>query len=248
MHRGDRFAQPIGLTREVAAHLVGVQVALGEQVTCAGGRHVPALGGVRRERGHHAQRAGFAVPGRLERAEQPRHVRVTRTRQHPVQLDVRVDAGGDATEDLEDGLFLEDDACVALLGTRHPRRGVHRQRDVGLLAESHIVDRRRRIDQRQQVLGGGRVVERVVGGAVAVGPDRRDVLVLLDGTRIPPHDHLIALRRAVGVGDVEQHQVEVVAKRHGMRRFGRGQFAGAAGVPALLRKPLRPRKVRRLDS
>ncbi len=62
-------------------------------------------------------------------------MRVACARQHPVQFDVRIDARRDAAEDLEDGLFLEDDAGVALLGARDPRRGVQRQRDVGLLAE-----------------------------------------------------------------------------------------------------------------
>ena len=50
----------------------------------------------------------------------------------------------------------------------------------GSLLNRTIADRRRRINQRQKVFGGGGVVERVVGGAVAVGPDRRDVRVLLD--------------------------------------------------------------------
>ena len=221
MHRRDRLAEPVGLTREVATHLVGVQVALGEQVAGARGRHVPALGGVRGEFGDHPERVRLAAERRLVRPEQPRDVWVARPRQHPVQLDVRVDARRDAAEHLEDGLFLEDDAGVALFGARNPRGGVGGQLDAGLLAEAHIADCCRRIDQRQKVFRVGRVVERVVSGPVTVHPDRRDIGVLLDGAGIPPHDHLIAVRGSVGVGGVEQHEVEVLAQRHRHRGLHR---------------------------
>ena len=141
VHRCDRLTQPVRLTGEVAAHLVGVQVALGEQVAGAGRGHVPALGGVGRELGDHAERAGLTRPRRLEEPQQPRHVRVAGPGQHPVELDVGIDPRGDAAEHLEDGFLLEHHTGVALLGARHPRRDVERQRDVGLLAEAHRVVR-----------------------------------------------------------------------------------------------------------
>ena len=138
-------------------------------------RHVPALGGVGRERGDHAERVGLAVrrSSRRSRAAWPRAD--CRPRQHPVELDVGVDAGGDAAEDLEDRRLLEHHAGVALLGADHPRRRVQRQLGVGLLLEAHAaIGARPTVDQRQQVLGGRRVVERVVAGALAVGADGRD--------------------------------------------------------------------------
>src|ERR1700729_2348305 len=62
MHRRDGFAQPVGLAGEVTADLVGVEVALGEQVANAGGGHRPALGRVAFILGRHAQRtAGVDV-------------------------------------------------------------------------------------------------------------------------------------------------------------------------------------------
>ena len=70
---------------------------------------------------------------RLEGAQQPGHMRVARSRQHPVEFDVRVDARGDAAEDLEDASCFEDHAGVALLGAQHPRCDVERQGGVGLL-------------------------------------------------------------------------------------------------------------------
>ena len=182
VHRRDGLAEPVRLTGEVTAYLVGVEVTFCEQVAGARGGHVPALGRVGGELGHHPQRARFTVHGRrLERPEQPGHVRIARAAEHPVQLDVGVDAGIDPSEDLEDGLFFEDHAGVALLGTQHPRRHAERQRDARLLGE----DARRRptadvsiSDSRYSA--GRRVVERVVAGAVLVGADRRDRAVLVD--------------------------------------------------------------------
>ena len=177
-------------------------------------------------------------------------MRVARAGQHPVQFDIGAGARGDAAEDLEDGFFLEHDAGVALLGAQHPRRGVHRQHDVGLLAEPHIaagwptVADESISDSRYLAAAG--VVERVVCGAVVVGADGRDGGILVDRARIPLHDHLIALGRAVRVGRVEQHQIQILAQRHCPRRCHRRQLTGAAGIPALLREPLRPWQVRRL--
>ncbi len=229
VHGGDRFTQPEGFAGEVAADLVGIQVTFGEQVTGAGQRHVPTLGGIGRKCGHHAERAWLAVPGRLEGSQQPCHVRVACPRQHPVEFDVGIGACGDAAEDLEDGFLLEHHAGVALLGAHQPRRHVERQCGVGLLDEAHSrigrADRGRRVDQRQQILPGCGVIESVVRGAVASrirrAPDDRHFGVLLDGTGvIPLHDDLIALGCAVGVRHVEQHEVEVVAQRNADRRLG----------------------------
>ena len=94
---------------------------------------------------------------RLERAEQPRHVRVAGPAEHPVELDVGVDAGGDPAEHLEDGLLLEDHAGVALLGVEDPRRGVQRQLGVGLLVNvtSPTDGRRRSISDSRYCAAAG---------------------------------------------------------------------------------------------
>ena len=156
MHRSHRLAQPVGLAGEVAAHLVGVQVALGEQVARAGGGHVPALGGVRRERGDHAERVRLTVERRLERSEQPRHVRVAGAGQHPVELDVGVDARGDAAEHLEDRRPPRTPrwCCSARRPTPAARRPAAASTSGSLPKRTRRprTDRRRRIDQRQQVL------------------------------------------------------------------------------------------------
>ena len=202
MHRRDGLAEPVRLTGEVAAHLVGVQVALGEQVARAGGGHVPALGGVGRELGDHAERAGFVA----------HVVSYDPSSRATCGLPARASTRFSSMSGLMPGVMRRNtlkmasssNTTLVLLCSAPDTRGAASNGSVtsgSLLKRTrHRADRRRRIDQRQQVLGGGRVVERVVGGAVPVRPDRRDVGVLLDRPGVPPHDHLIALRRAIGVG------------------------------------------------
>ena len=57
VHRGDRLAQPVRLGGEVAADLVGAQIALAHQVPHAGGGHRPAVGAVGEELGEQAERS-----------------------------------------------------------------------------------------------------------------------------------------------------------------------------------------------
>ena len=93
VHHRDRLAEPVGLAGEVAAHLVGGQVGLAEQVAHAGGRHRPALGRVLRVGGQHAQRDRLAGSSEVvSRAEQLGDVLAAGPGQHPVELDVGVEA------------------------------------------------------------------------------------------------------------------------------------------------------------
>ncbi len=161
---------------------------VGEQVAGAGGGHRPALGGVRRVRGDHAQRARLAVARCVSNdAEQPGHVRVAGPAEHPVELEVRVDARRSTRrKTLRIAALLEDHAGVALLGVEDPGRRVERQRRRRAPARSAASPTvAPAVDQREQVLGGVRVVERVVAGAVAVGADRGHRAVLGD-RRVSP--------------------------------------------------------------
>jgi hypothetical protein len=239
VYRGDRLAEPVRLALEVAAHLVGGHLGVGEQVAGRGGGHGPALGGVRGVLRHHAERARLAALVGLERAEQPRHVRVAAPPEHPVELDVRVDSGGHPAEDLEDRLLAVDHAGVALLGVEDPGvRVVARIGDIRLGLERDVADRAAGGHEGEQPVRGGRVVERVVAGAVVVGADRGDRAELGDRPVVPGHDHLVPLGAAVGVLHVDQHQVEVVVELGRRRLLDRRQRAGPARVPALLRQPL----------
>ena len=63
VHLGQRLAEPGRLGGEVAAHLVGVEVGLGEQVAHAGQRGVPAIGGGPQELLEHRQLQGRPIAG-----------------------------------------------------------------------------------------------------------------------------------------------------------------------------------------
>ena len=63
VHRGGRLAEPLALPGEVAAHLVGVQVALGVEVADAGGGQSPAVAGVGHEGLQHGDGGGFVGRG-----------------------------------------------------------------------------------------------------------------------------------------------------------------------------------------
>ena len=92
VHGGHRLAQPERLRGEIAADLVGAQVALAHQVPHAGGRHRPALGAVGEELGEQAERGLLAVDRSDELAQRLRDVRRTDRVQRPVDLGVRVRA------------------------------------------------------------------------------------------------------------------------------------------------------------
>ncbi len=80
------------------------------------------------------------------------------------------------------------------------------------------------MNQRQKIFRVRRVVQRIVGGAVVIGADSRYIEKFdnrapvgcrcVRGSGVPAHDHLVPLGRTVGVGDVEQHEVEVVTQRN----------------------------------
>ena len=112
-------------------------------------------------------------------------MRVAGPAEHPVQLDIGVDAGADAAEHLQDGVSLEDHAGVALLGVRHPWRRFQRQGDIRLLGERHVGADGGRVDQRQQELGRRRVIQRVIAGVVVVGADGGDGGVLGERRECP---------------------------------------------------------------
>ena len=59
-------AEPVGLAGEVAAHLVGVQVGLGEEVAGAGQGQVPAVAGGAQELLEHRQGAGRRPPASIQ--------------------------------------------------------------------------------------------------------------------------------------------------------------------------------------
>ena len=120
VHHGDGLADPRRLAREVAAHLVGAQVRLGEQVAHRGQGHRPAVGGVAGEVLQHRQRRRLAVERALDGPLQRGDLVAAHRPQRPVQLQVRVHARVEPPEQLEDGLLAEHHRRVGLLGAHHP--------------------------------------------------------------------------------------------------------------------------------
>ncbi|CNU87406.1 Uncharacterised protein [Mycobacterium tuberculosis] len=144
MHRGDRLAEPVGFTGEIAADFVGIEVSLGEEVPHAGGGHRPAFGRVRLILGHHAQGVRQSIgwrtigPPKLVSAQQAGHMWITGTGKHAVQLYVGVDPAAYPAEHLEDSPPIEDHTGVALFGVTYPRLRGKGQLDVWLPGERYF--------------------------------------------------------------------------------------------------------------
>ena len=129
----------------------------------------------------------------------------------PAELQLRIDAADHPPVHLEQCGGVEDDAGVALFGIAHDGRRVYRQPRAGFRYEPQLVDGHSCLDEREQVLRVGLVVERVVSGPVAVDADRGRHRVLVDRSPVPAHEHLVPFGAAVGVMRVEQNVVEIVA-------------------------------------
>ena len=117
VHVGHGAAEALRLAGEVAAHLVGVQVGLGEQVAHAGQGEVPAVGGRAQELLDHPE----VVLAGLDPAVEGRDVVVLGLGEHLVDLDVGVAARSHLAEDLEQAVLAERDRGVALLAAEERR-------------------------------------------------------------------------------------------------------------------------------
>ncbi len=247
VHRRRRGTQPLALTGEVAAHLVGVQIALVVEVAHARGGQAPAVAAVRHEPLEHEDRgrrgAGVPVVVDLGVAQQCGDVRVPGRPQRGVDLDVRVEPGLHAAEELHDRLLAVDQRGVALLGgddVTGQTRGDLRPLGRDEAQRPH----RRGLDQVVQPRSSGVPVPHgVVGVALPVGvrhgPDqgRRQ---FLDGMLVPRHRHEVGVGAAVGVLDRHpvdrQDRVRLVEEETLLADVG--PVAALAPEPALLRHPL----------
>ena len=128
----DGLAEPRGLAREVAAHLVGAQVGLGQQVAHAGQGHRPAVGRVGREVLQHRERERFAVEHALDRALERSDLIAVHRAQRPVHFQIGVEAGQHAAEQLEDRALAPRHRGVRLLDPQHPPRAPLGDLRVGL--------------------------------------------------------------------------------------------------------------------
>ncbi|BCJ34614.1 hypothetical protein Athai_21170 [Actinocatenispora thailandica] len=248
VHLRDRLAEPARLGGEVAAHLVGPQIRLGEQVPHARGRHRPAVRGVRRVGRQHPVRHGGAEQLAADLAEQRRHVRAADPAQRPVQLHVRVGTRGGAAEQLQDRLLVEHHRRVRLLHLDHP---------AGQAASD---DRVRLRPERQPavVLAAGQLVEQQVRQLVVPQPGVPDVPAdgpdpgVLQPVRqrgAPADQQLVALRLAGRVLHLDDQVVQPrlrVAQRYRRHRGHRLHRPVLAGEPALLGQPAGERGGQRL--
>ena len=192
VHRAHRLADAVGLAGEVAADLVGAQVGLGEQVAHAGQGHRPAVGRVRRVLLQHRDGHGLAVERALDRPEQGRHLGAALAAQRPVQLEVRVEPGGRAAEELEDGALAVDHRAVRLLALQRAP-GAHDHRlGVGLGDEAQGLAGRVVGDELQEQPADPPVGEAVVDHVVAAPADH-GVLEVAGRLVLRPEDQLVAL-------------------------------------------------------
>ncbi len=242
VHQPDRLAQPGRLGREVAAHLVGAQVALGEQVTHARQRHRPAVGGVRGEVLQHPERRGGAVEGALDRPLQRRDLLATDRAQGPVQLQVGVEPRRDAAEQLEDRRLAVGDRRVGLLRPEHPAADAGRDLRPRLGDEADPVDGDSLADGVEQPVGDLVVPQPVVGDVLA-DPADGDVLQL--GARVLPagHEKLVVVHRAAvvelhGDHDLVEERLTRGEQGGGGRDLDRAHRAALRGEPPLPGQPL----------
>ena len=230
VHVGQRLAQPGRLAGEVAAHLVGVQVRLGEQVADAGEREVPPVARGAQELLEHGEleRLGTRAAGDLQPAVEGGDVVGAGPGEHLVDGDVRVDPRGDLAEDLEQGVLAEHHRGVGLLAAEQRRVGVQVELVPGQPVEHQLAlgdrtavgdpgrERPEQVRHRVAVVDG--VVDEgvTVVGHVHLGDQRVVEPVLrvgVDGQR-----ELVELHVArVGVGEldeVDQHRRTSADRTH----------------------------------
>ena len=154
VHRRRRRTQPLAVGGEVAAHLVGVQVAIGVQVAGAGG----ASASRRRSCGRRRltiPSVGGSSPvgvGDLDGAEQAVRRVAFSPAQHLVELEIGVEAGRQPAEHLEHRRRVEDER-VLLARSRRMSPG-RRSREVGPPAGWKRTGRRSRRHQVDQPRDG----------------------------------------------------------------------------------------------
>ncbi len=235
MHLAGGHPEPVGLAREVAADLVGVQVGLGEEVAHAGQRQVPAVAGGAQELLEHreVQRlllGSVGVAGSLHPAVEGGDVVAAGLGQRLVDLDVGVVAGGDLAEHLHQAVLAERQRGVALLAGE--QRGVRGQVELvpGQPVERQVAVVVAGVEGLQPQDGDLAVVHRVVGvhgPEVGVLP-LTDLGVLEAALRlgVVGDRDLVGLGLPVGVGEADQ----LDAHERGAVLLGRAERAEPAHV------------------
>jgi hypothetical protein len=159
-----------------------------------------------------------------------------------VQLQVGVEARGDAPEGLEDRPLAPRHRRVRLLDAQHPPGHVAGQLDARLGHERHVADPAALADRLEQPRGDGGVPQPVVDDAVVEVADH-DVLQVPADLLAAGQVQLVVLHgRVVGEAHREQEVVErrlPVGHQGGAPRHHDGRDGAALGrEPPLLRQPV----------
>ena len=223
-------AQPGGLAGEVATDLLGVQVGLGEQVADAGQREVPAVARGAQELLQHRQLDGGV--GRLvddvDPAEEGGDVVGPGAREHLVDGDVRVDAGRDLAEDLQQRVLAEGDRGVGLLAGEQRRvrlgvelvpgaRGGRRRSSAVTLPSAAAANAcsHSAIASRSCTASYAKTWPPSPSSSM---PDERVVEALLPVLGVERERHLVELGLALGVRDLHQLDDDREVRRRARQR------------------------------
>jgi hypothetical protein len=236
------LAQPRRLRCEVAAHLVGVQVLLGEQVAHARQRQVPAVGGRPQELLQHPEVERRRVGSVLDPPVEGGHVRGLGQGESLVDLDVGIDAGRDLAEDLEDRVLAEGDRGVGLLSGEEGRGRLEVQIVAGHPVEPQSVGVRvRRFGEGAEPAGHRlAVMQRVVDVDPAelgiLPPPDEGVVEPVLGLGVVGEWELVDLqvtRPVRRLDQVDDHPCDVGRHRH----LGQPAYSGHLEVAAFAPEP-----------
>jgi hypothetical protein len=244
--RGGR-AQPERLTREITAGLIrpdrplSLHAVAGVQVAQAGGRQRPAIAGPgqvpRQDREQHRL---VAVPG-LDPPERLGHVRRAAPGQRAVHLEVRVLAGEEPAQHLQDGRLAEDQARVALLAGQHEAVESGFDDRARLPGEAHRADGPLLGQAGQEDLRELGIMQRLVGGPARSGRSHDRVPQRAGQLRADADQDLVpGGPPARGHGDDQLPQLGLAGGQRGIRGYGEvTDRSVGAGVPTLGWQPRR---------
>ncbi len=231
--RGGR-AQPLGLGREVAADLVGVQVRLRVEVPHAGEGEPPAFGTAAEELLHERERGALAVENTVQPGQRPGHAGAARVGERAGHLQIRVRPRPQPPEDLQDVGVAVHDRGVGLLRADH--MGGEELQLLQRVRHEPVVGRPA-TDERQQGGAAVRIVQPVVDQPVGGLADEEGLVPV--GRVRPYHQGYLVMvgQPAVGIADLDDEVVQQVGQPHVADDTQAGPGPALAGEPALPRQP-----------
>ncbi len=240
-----RLAQPVGLRGEVSAHLVGVQVTLGIQVTYAGCGERPAVRGRGQVGLEHGQaglvdRAVRTRPPSVDPAQQRSDVGAAVPGERRMHLDVGIQPWLDPPEDLQQRDVAVRQGRVALLDRQRERALPGRELGVGLGMEGEAIDAGSAVGEMLQECGGGVLVVQGVVDVAVVGMPDVHVLEPFDELAADGQRDLVDVELAVPARldeDVPDPRLAIAQERRRHRAHMVRRRPSAE--PALVRQPVR---------